>query len=62
MQLRAFGIGVAPWVGDMNNSVNHAFALLTYAGVGSVVGWLPYLSKNRRHERSISQRAQIDPV
>lgn len=62
MQLRAFGIGVAPWVGDMNNSVNHAFALLTYAGVGSVVGWLQYLSKNLRHERSISQRAQIDPL
>ncbi len=62
MQLRAFGIGVAPWDGDTNGSVNHAFALLTYAGVGSVVGWLQYLSRNLRHERSISQRAQIDPL
>ena len=62
MQLRAFGIGVAPWSGEGISSVNHAFALLTYAGVGSVVGWLQYLSKNLRHERSISQRAQIDPL
>ena len=62
MQLRAFGIGVAPWGGEAISSVNHAFALLTYAGVGSVVGWLQYLSKNLRHERSISQRAQIDPL
>ncbi|MFA5551366.1 MAG: EAL domain-containing protein [Trueperaceae bacterium] len=62
MQLRAFGIGVAPWGSEGLSSVNHAFALLTYAGVGSVVGWLQYLSKNLRHERSISQRAQIDPL
>ncbi len=62
MQLRAFGIGIAPWGGEAINSVSHAFALLAYAGIGSVVGWLQYLSKNLRHERSISQRAQIDPL
>ncbi len=62
MQLRAFGIGVAPWSGQGPSSVHHAFALLTYAGVGSVVGWFHYLSRNLRYERSISQRAQVDPL
>ncbi len=62
VQVRAFGIGVSDWGGGEALGVNHAFAVLTYAGVGGVVGWLRHLSRNLRHERSLSQRAQIDPL
>lgn len=62
MQVRAYGIGVSDWGSEGVIGVNHAFALLTYGGVGGVVGWLRYLARNLRHERSLSQRAQIDPL
>lgn len=62
VQLRLVGfVGLRADLGG-GLGVGHAFALLSYAGVGWVVGWLLHLGRNLQHERSISQRAKIDPL
>ncbi len=62
VQARAFGLDLAPWNGAGYGTIGHAFAVLSYAGTGLVVGWLQYLSRNLKHERAVSQRAQVDPL
>ncbi|NLG09884.1 MAG: EAL domain-containing protein [Deinococcales bacterium] len=62
MQLRAYGLDLAPWSNEGYGAISHSFAVLAYAGTGSVVGWLHHLSRDLRRERAVSQRAQVDPL
>lgn len=62
VQVRIYGLGIAPWQPASLLAVEHAFAFLAYAGAGLVVGWLRRLEVNLRHERAVARRAQLDPL
>lgn len=62
VQVRSDGLGIALWQPLDLLRVDQAFSILAYAGSGMMVGWLMRLERNLRHERAVSQRAQVDPL
>lgn len=62
LQLRAHGLDAGAFGITDTTVANHAFAVLSYGGVGFAVGWLALLTRNLKRERRISERAQVDPL